>query len=82
MLIYRFVRVATYGLRHGGHFLSDVTMPSLPNAIRPIVEKRPLKVSVINAWPFKHENGHNSSSRKDVCKRFVFLYSWQHEELY
>ena len=29
MLIYRFVRVATYGLRHGGHFHSDVTMPSL-----------------------------------------------------
>ena len=28
MLIYRFVRVA-YRLRHGGHFLSDVTMPSL-----------------------------------------------------
>ena len=39
MLIYRFVRVATYGLRHGGHFLSDVTMPSLPLVTEKAINK-------------------------------------------
>ena len=76
-----------FGMRAAG-LATHLTTPVCPVArtqtiiLQVVYWETASQVGVINALliSFKQENGHNSSSRKDFCNKFVFLCSWQCEE--